>query len=362
MRCRIFVLAIGLGFLLGPAVNFSQGQKGPPGGGRTKTKGGPPGGGGMEDVSSFKGKGKSKGKDSFSFSSMGPGSDTGGPDTFSRDGGPGGSPASPFGRETFQPGMSGRPGSPPPIPGLIADGRSRRDEGRPGFGADSRFRVGDQNGDGVLSFNELDEVLRNERDRWDQNGDGFIDAPEYAAFYQARLLQWQAEREMNGDRMSEDSRGMSLDLPQARRGAARPPAVTEEGRPVVYSAGHLPRDLPGWFRERDRNGDAQVSLFEWRQGGQSPNDFKRYDSDDDGFITAEELLRAIWAEQDRSELRADVRVIGPLISNRASGLAGWPPSGSGFGTRGGGPGPGGRMASGPPGGGGNSQGRGGRGR
>ena len=48
--------------------------------------------------------------------------------------------------------------------------------------------------------------------------------------------------------------------------------------------------LPPWFKALDKNKDGQVSLYEWRQGGKTLEQFREYDLNDDGFITADELL------------------------------------------------------------------------
>ena len=51
------------------------------------------------------------------------------------------------------------------------------------------------------------------------------------------------------------------------------------------------KSLPAWFKELDKDGDGQVALYEWRAGGKSVSEFHAYDLNDDGFITADEILR-----------------------------------------------------------------------
>jgi Ca2+-binding EF-hand superfamily protein len=55
-------------------------------------------------------------------------------------------------------------------------------------------------------------------------------------------------------------------------------------------AGTPPNGLPPWFEALDTNRDGQVSLREWLAGGQKLEDFPRHDRNDDGLITAEEVL------------------------------------------------------------------------
>src|SRR5262249_15792565 len=63
---------------------------------------------------------------------------------------------------------------------------------------------------------------------------------------------------------------------------------------VFYSpGGALPKGLPPWFKELDKDRDGQVSLSEWRRGGKKMADFREFDLNGDGFITPEEVLRAL---------------------------------------------------------------------
>lgn len=52
----------------------------------------------------------------------------------------------------------------------------------------------------------------------------------------------------------------------------------------------LPAGLPGWFTSKDANGDGQVSMREYSKSWTESQaaEFKRYDKDNDGIITAEE--------------------------------------------------------------------------
>ena len=51
--------------------------------------------------------------------------------------------------------------------------------------------------------------------------------------------------------------------------------------------------LPKWFNELDRDSDGQISLDEWVRGRREPGEFRRYDLNDDGLITADELLHLL---------------------------------------------------------------------
>jgi len=56
-------------------------------------------------------------------------------------------------------------------------------------------------------------------------------------------------------------------------------------------SGALPKDLPPWFRNLDRDGAGQITLQEWLNAGRSLGEFRKYDLNDDGIITAEEVAR-----------------------------------------------------------------------
>jgi hypothetical protein len=60
------------------------------------------------------------------------------------------------------------------------------------------------------------------------------------------------------------------------------------------AADKLPTGLPGWFKSRDTNGDGQVSLNEYsRTMSESVlSEFRRYDLNNDGIITAKEAAKA----------------------------------------------------------------------
>jgi hypothetical protein len=52
----------------------------------------------------------------------------------------------------------------------------------------------------------------------------------------------------------------------------------------------LPTGLPSWFGSRDSNHDGQVSMSEYSRtwSTSAVSDFRRYDLNDDGIVTAKE--------------------------------------------------------------------------
>ena len=55
----------------------------------------------------------------------------------------------------------------------------------------------------------------------------------------------------------------------------------------------LPTGLPSWFKSRDKNGDGQVAMSEYSRSWSSRlvAEFRRYDANDDGMITAREVAK-----------------------------------------------------------------------
>jgi Ca2+-binding EF-hand superfamily protein len=167
-----------------------------------------------------------------------------------------------------------------------------RGMGGPGGGANTeavdrfveeRFRGLDKNSDGLLQLDEMPDALKTEREKWDVNKDGFVDITEYKAYTQARFGERGNER-----RDGSTAEGAANEASMISFGPAEP-LPTE--RPTVYRAGKLPKELPAWFAQLDTDQDGQVGLYEWVRAGRSLSEYQTNDFNDDGFLTAEEVLR-----------------------------------------------------------------------
>lgn len=83
----------------------------------------------------------------------------------------------------------------------------------------------------------------------------------------------------------------------------------QKSGPIVLSANvrapGAAGGLPAWFKTFDRDGDGQVSLFEWRAGRRKIAEFAALDGDGDGLLTADEAGGAAAAAD--AGLRLDAK-------------------------------------------------------
>jgi hypothetical protein len=99
----------------------------------------------------------------------------------------------------------------------------------------------------------------------------------------------------NQDRASRDRRNDKKDKDKD----------ADDDKPVAIRYGKLPKGLPDWFEEYDIDKDGQVALWEWRKsGGGTIAEFKAYDLNDDGVITADELLRGEQLKAEKVKIDA----------------------------------------------------------
>jgi Ca2+-binding EF-hand superfamily protein len=157
--------------------------------------------------------------------------------------------------------------------------------------AERIFRQLDRNNDGKIDVEEVQRAqrLRSEIDRWDSNKDGFIDLNEFRPYMQA----------FNSSRFGLPSPAITPGQPSTTEGAPADTAAstqpsTETKPPqdplIVYRAGKLPPNLPGWFTELDTDGDGQVALHEWK--GEPLSQFHVIDRNGDGIVTIEEAQKS----------------------------------------------------------------------
>lgn len=124
----------------------------------------------------------------------------------------------------------------------------------------------DTNGDRVLQEEEWKKISGSP-EKADSNGDKKITFTELVD----RVSQRRREREASGSAGTSDRRSYR----------------------VITAQEKLPEGLPGWFTDKDRNGDGQVSMHEYsrRWTDSTARRFLGLDKNDDGLITADEALK-----------------------------------------------------------------------
>ena len=74
----------------------------------------------------------------------------------------------------------------------------------------------------------------------------------------------------------------------------------------------LPKGLPTWFKELDKNQEGQVSLQDWLRDGRSREDFRHYDRNGDGFITPDEVLWVLKRAENLTFNRGKINYQGAI--------------------------------------------------
>ncbi len=165
----------------------------------------------------------------------------------------------------------------------------------------------------------MDDVLRTERDRWDTNGDGFIDLQEYRAYYRART------RQNRGGDMN-----MLFEALMRQQNVVVRRTVPVEDKPAQHTSSALnaidqSSDLPERFRQYDTDHDGQIGLYEWKAAGLPIAEFVAKDLNGDGFLTPDELQAAADAkgegEADPGSLATYQNQVGKRFVFRVTGSA-----------------------------------------
>jgi len=166
--------------------------------------------------------------------------------------------------------------------------------------AEKMFQKFDTNGDGFLNEEEIAKTVnfKSEWTKWDENKDKLISMSEWKAYFKDSQLQRQKEREK---RTEDGKNGKKIVITED----------DDEERIVVYRLGKMPANIPDWFKDLDLDKDGQVSLFEWHKGGKDIEEFQKMDRNDDGFLTAEEVVRfqriTLEATQRTTQLTSTIK-------------------------------------------------------
>ena len=152
--------------------------------------------------------------------------------------------------------------------------------------AAERMRRYDRNRDGFLTKDELSSRFSGNPMDFDRNKDGKLSASELAVRYARRREgEEEARRDRSRDRRETDS------------GRSEAPPDVFNGRKSyrIDVARSLPEGLPGFFTDKDGNGDGQVTMAEFSDNWNESvvAEFFSSDLNTDGVITVDEAIRAV---------------------------------------------------------------------
>ncbi|MEM6330535.1 MAG: hypothetical protein AAF790_09825 [Planctomycetota bacterium] len=201
-------------------------------------------------------------------------------------------PAQGFGTPADAPGRSEKAAEPR---GKQDEAEYRREQARRyARGLLSRY---DRNNNRILEQSEWRRI-RGEPEKADFNGDGKITLDELTARVEARNREREqaAAAERGGGRRDGRSRDSSRrGRDDRRRDSGSDAAAGGAGRKsyrFTPAQERLPEGLPGWFVDRDTNGDGQVAMHEYSRSwsDRKAEEFARYDANGDGMVTPEEVI------------------------------------------------------------------------
>jgi len=194
--------------------------------------------------------------------------------------------------------------TPSPVPGFGASSSkfTVKVEERDLKEAEERLRRYDENRDGFLSPEEL------RRGRWpddpmqyDRNRDGKLSAAELAVRYANQRIQEASRNVNNNDRnargqgnnngwVRSDGREEAAREEESRFGDAKSYRVLSRKETVSSIKG-----LPDFFARSDADGDGQVLMSEFSSSWNEETlaEFRKWDLNNDGIITAKECLEAV---------------------------------------------------------------------
>ncbi|MCC9603474.1 EF-hand domain-containing protein [Stieleria sp. JC731] len=152
--------------------------------------------------------------------------------------------------------------------------------------ARNTIRRYDRNRNGVLDKNEISSRMSGNPLDFDRNKDGRLTEGELAVRYARRRETAEDSGRDNRNRDRGRDRGGEAEIVDVYGGRKSYRVLTEAD---------LPKDLPGYFADKDENRDGQIEMAEFAEkwDDQTVEEFFRSDLNRDGFITISEAYQAV---------------------------------------------------------------------
>ncbi|MGF1579346.1 MAG: hypothetical protein ACFCD0_08295 [Gemmataceae bacterium] len=157
------------------------------------------------------------------------------------------------------------------------------------------FTERDRNKNGYIDADEMSGGMRYRLKEYDKNGDGKMSKSETVAYYTKRMEQWRKGRDRSKSSTPSKTKGETQRI------------IIEEipyERPLVFAFGKMPNGTPDWYTDNDTDKDGQVALYEWRKSGQSIAEFLKRDTNQDGLISPDEMVRREEQTTESTEARS----------------------------------------------------------
>lgn len=169
------------------------------------------------------------------------------------------------------------------------------DRGRGGFDPSEMIRRMDQDGNGMITANEVERVPSFIRDRWTQQGLDFnrgVRVDEMASNAQRQMEDFRRQREEEGRGREERSDRPEFQPPPEMGRSEPRPSSSNSPQPKKPTTRISPL-LSDAYKSLDTDFDGQIALFEWRKAKRGTiSQFTQHDLDGDGFLTAKELAKS----------------------------------------------------------------------
>ena len=157
------------------------------------------------------------------------------------------------------------------------------DRGKSGFDPSGMLSRFDRDGDGYLNFDKMDDRMR-----------GFAGRilSRYGMEAKGKVSLEKIKSKISGTKSrSKDEDKQSPSNPEMVASQIVRGADQYDGKVSFRRKRSVPEDVPSWWKDRDKNGDGQVSMFEYlrSRSNEEVRQFEKLDANGDGLVVPDEV-------------------------------------------------------------------------